>query len=31
MDTRRRLSVNVNEELALEALSFRLEYLLRRA
>jgi DNA polymerase-3 subunit delta' len=29
MDTRRRLSVNVSEELALEALSFRLEALLR--
>ncbi len=29
MDTRRRLGVNVSEELALEALSFRLEYLLR--
>jgi DNA polymerase-3 subunit delta' len=29
MDTRRRLMVNVSEELALEALSFRLEFLLR--
>jgi len=29
MDTRRRLSVNVSEELALEALAFRLGYLLR--
>lgn len=29
MDTRRRLSVNVSEELALEALAFRAEYLLR--
>ncbi len=28
MDTRRRLSVNVSEELALEALCFRVEYLL---
>ena len=28
MDTRRRLTVNVNEELALEALLFRLEALL---
>ena len=28
MDTRRRLSVNVNETLALEALSYRLEFLL---
>jgi DNA polymerase-3 subunit delta' len=31
MDTRRRLSVNVGEELALEALTFRLEALLRDA
>jgi DNA polymerase III subunit delta' len=31
MDTRRRLSVNVSEELALEALSFRLEAVLREA
>jgi len=30
MDTRRRLMVNVSEELALEALAFRLEYLLHR-
>ena len=30
MDTRRRLMVNVSEELALEALTFRLEFLLRR-
>jgi hypothetical protein len=30
MDTRRRLMVNVSEELALEALSFRLEFLLRQ-
>ena len=30
MDTRRRLTVNVSEELALEALAFRLEVLLRR-
>jgi hypothetical protein len=29
METRRRLTVNVNEELALEALAFRLEGLLR--
>jgi DNA polymerase III subunit delta' len=29
MDTRRRLMVNVSEELALEALAFRLEFLLR--
>ena len=29
MDTRRRLTVNVSEELALEALAFRLEFLLR--
>lgn len=29
MDTRRRLTVNVNEELAFEALAFRLEVLLR--
>ena len=28
MDTRRRLTVNVNETLALEALTFRLEFLL---
>ena len=28
MDTRRRMTVNVSEELALEALSFRLEFLL---
>jgi len=28
METRRRLTVNVNETLALEALSYRLEYLL---
>ena len=31
MDTRRRLTVNVSEELALEALAFRLEVLLRTA
>jgi DNA polymerase-3 subunit delta' len=31
METRRRLQVNVNEELALEALTFRLEALLRDA
>jgi DNA polymerase-3 subunit delta' len=31
METRRRLQVNVNEELALEALAFRLEALLRDA
>ena len=31
MDTRRRLVVNVNEELALEALCFRLEFVLRAA
>jgi hypothetical protein len=31
MDTRRRLRVNVGEELALEALVFRLEALLRDA
>ena len=31
MDTRRRLHVNVCEELALEALVFRLESLLRDA
>ena len=31
MDTRRRLEVNVAEELALEALVFRLESLLRDA
>jgi len=31
MDTRRRLQVNVAEELALEALVFRLEALLRDA
>jgi DNA polymerase III subunit delta' len=31
MDTRRRLSVNVSEELALEALLFRVEFLLRPA
>ena len=31
MDTRRRLTVNVSEELALEALAFRLEHLLRAA
>ena len=30
MDTRRRLTVNVNEELALEALCFRLEFVLRK-
>ena len=30
MDTRRRMTVNVSEELALEALSFRLEFLLRQ-
>ena len=30
MDTRRRLTVNVNETLALEALTFRLEFLLNR-
>ena len=30
MDTRRRLGVNVSEELAVEALCFRLEFLLRR-
>jgi DNA polymerase III subunit delta' len=29
MDTRRRLTVNVSEELAMEALAFRLEFLLR--
>ena len=29
MDSRRRLMVNVSEELALEALAFRLEFLLR--
>ena len=29
MDTRRRLTVNVNEQLALEALAYRLEFLLR--
>jgi hypothetical protein len=29
MDTRRRLTVNVNERLALEALAFRVEFLLR--
>jgi DNA polymerase III subunit delta' len=29
MDTRRRMTVNVSEELALEALAFRLEFLLR--
>ena len=29
MDTRRRLQVNVSEALALEALAFRLEFLLR--
>jgi DNA polymerase-3 subunit delta' len=29
MDTRRRMTVNVSEELALESLSFRLEFLLR--
>ena len=28
MDTRRRLTVNVSEELALEALCFRLEFVL---
>ncbi len=28
MDTRRRLTVNVSEPLALEALAFRLEFLL---
>ena len=28
MDTRRRLQVNVNETLALEALTYRLEFLL---
>ena len=31
MDTRRRLSVNVSEELASEALAFRLEAVLRGA
>ena len=31
METRRRLQVNVGEELALEALVFRLEALLRDA
>jgi DNA polymerase-3 subunit delta' len=31
MDTRRRLTVNVSEELALEALCFKLESLLRPA
>jgi DNA polymerase-3 subunit delta' len=31
MDTRRRLTVNVSEELALEALAFRLEFVMRRA
>jgi DNA polymerase III subunit delta' len=30
MDTRRRLTVNVSEQLALEALAYRLEFLLRR-
>ena len=30
MDTRRRLEVNVSEALALEALAFRVEYLLAR-
>jgi hypothetical protein len=30
MDTRRRLTVNVNEELALEALLYRLESLLAK-
>ncbi len=31
MDTRRRLSVNVSEELAAEALAFRMEAVLRGA
>ena len=30
METRRRLQVNVSEALALEALAYRLEYLLSR-
>jgi hypothetical protein len=30
MDTRRRLTVNVSESLALEALAYRLEFLLSR-
>ena len=30
METRRRLTVNVSETLALEALAFRVEYLLSR-
>jgi hypothetical protein len=30
MDTRRRLQVNVSEALALEALTYRLEFLLAR-